>query len=468
MKKSRPYMQDGDKEILGMGGKSLSGGGGRKISDWEDHVEVEADTYNQVVGKLAANPAKRDPFMEVQTEMLAKPKGKGKCGGYLRAAGAEAPNTLGSDEAPLDSAPSAVSDDPHKLVQEELLNVTQHKGAGYLAAGYLGAGEFQPDKKNAVAFYKSLHAHLGGAEYATKKMSKLFGSGWPKYSKSKVGGAVKGGLKIGHLVAPVMKGHLVKALKGSGIDPEEALAYLEEDPQMAKRVTPKYLASGGSVLGSIWATLKRIFTSEGAKKIYKELGKKALEFAATKGKDYLLDYVESHMGGAEPCPKLKGGYATHGGAEGEAPAPAPKTAPAPVSIPIPKATPAEMEAMRKPTKAEIKDAKDFVKDYIDAHGALAGGSKAGWKAFWSGFKKGFTDTWKFLVPIVMPVIKGLIGIGMEGGMVGGPDSLPPWVKLGVSHQAWVAQHKAIGEGTPSEGMPVKKKVRKGGAWTAEL
>jgi len=381
------------------------------------------------------------PTMEGD-EMLKKPQRKsGK--GYLR------PSVGGSDL--IEPA------DPYVTVRDEMLGAVSHKGAPKIAAGYINptggyinptGGDVQPDLGNAHLFYKSLHEHHDDPLYATKKMGKLFGTGWSKFTKQKVGGAVKGGLRVGHVLAPLMKGHLSKALKGSGIDPETAMAYLEQHPMMVKRITPKLLASGGNVFQTIWGWLKKVFTSDQAKQIYKELGSKALDLAATKGKDYLLEYVDKRMGGSEPGPKAKGGYATHGGAD-EAPVATPV-----VSIPIPTPTPAEAEIQRKPTAEEVKEAKEYVTAYVDKHGPiLAGGSKKGWYAFWHGFKKGFSEVWKFLIPIVKPLLMAALGTRQGGvqslGMrqprrIGGPDSLPPWVKEGISPEAWHEKHKPIG------------------------
>ena len=428
MRRSRPALQDGDKEVLRM-----------KDRSWVDQVDQEAETYDRVVGRLTRYPAVRDPYEIAQAKTLARPRR----GGMLEAV-----------------------DQPYEEVDDELLEAVPHTGKGYInptggyihpSAGYInptaGGAEFQPDLSNAHAFYQSLYAHHDDQMYASKKMGKLFGSGYASFMRSKSGsGRVKGGLRWGHLLAPAMRGHIKKALKGTGVDPEVFMAHLEEHPMMEKRVTRTAL--GGNVFKTIWQKMKEIFTSETAKKLYATLGKAALEA--------LVGYVGKQMKGDEP--EVKGGYATMGGAE--------EASPVPVDIPIPKVTAKDKVGQVPPTPDQIKEAKAMVRDFVKGQG-LHGGSKADWYAFWRGFKDGFVKVWTFLLPIVKP----LIGIGMKGGsvmpimekprrshMVGGPDSLPPWIKEGIPYPAWRARHTAIGEDT---GLSAKKNVR-GGSWRADL
>ena len=99
---------------------------------------------------------------------------------------------------------------------------------------------------------------------------------------------------------PPLRGHLSRALKGSGVEPEAVMEVLEKLPIMEQPVNEKSLVHGGSILGTVWNTLKSIFTSDADKNLIKTIAPKAVEGIA--------NYGLSKLKGKEPEPKSKGNY----------------------------------------------------------------------------------------------------------------------------------------------------------------
>lgn len=177
-----------------------------------------------------------------------------------------------------------------------------------------------PNLTSTSGFYKSLIAQAQGQGLSMKTFAKLFGNKTLLNSilKGKMGSGVVDELKIGHVLSPLVFSHLSKALKGTGIDPEQLMEHAENLPMMNQSVNPKTMTVGGSILGSLWNMTKGVLgkLTGVAKNVasnpkVRELAKKGLdkagevmnnrigdigEIAANK----IADYATKRMTGDEP------------------------------------------------------------------------------------------------------------------------------------------------------------------------
>lgn len=327
MRRSKPYLQQDEREILD-----------------EDPMADQAQAYNEVAESLGESSLPTDPYERVQAEALNAVQhggyihpqnriGRGyvhpqnAVGGYINPSGGFAfLPILGSLAATF--LPDAI---------RWVVNKVKGKGMSNITGGMLHT-TVPLNMSNAHSFYTSLADDLSRQapkEYIHKKFEKLFGSGWKKYYNRKDGGAVVDELKMGHLLAPVIMGHLKKI---KGIDPELVMEALEKHPIMEKKVDKEVLTSGGSILGTIWNVVKNLFTSDTAKNLVKTIAPKAIEGVA--------NYGLSKLKGKEPEPKYK---------------PAPRYRPAPATgyrsveeaIPIPEET--YMDKVAKRTVGRIPE-----------------------------------------------------------------------------------------------------------------
>jgi len=252
----------------------------------------------------------------------------------------------------------------HKDVQNDMmLDIENHlydngdraQGMGYLGTGYLSAprskqgGIFPlipiisgiasllfgsgmsggianplllnrpPNMNNASSFFKDImcQAVQNGIPQPLmkQKMIKLFGGVgmFNKVMTGKIGGgSLNGGpLKMGHLLSPIMMGHMMKALKGSRIKPRDVMERIENQfaPFLEKIATAEELKKGGSILSSLWSGAKSIFGKVGnavkglfgnksVQEAASKIGSKVLERGselAVKGLDKLSDYALKDM-----------------------------------------------------------------------------------------------------------------------------------------------------------------------------
>ena len=286
MRPSKPWLQDEEKQIL------------KSRGDWTDPAEEEAITNNKIKSRLGSN-APFDPYERVQAESLDGVYHDSQ-GGYLRA-----PKSGGSPyiNVPVQGGFAPIL----PIIASALLPV--------LFGKLFGSGTLSTTKpinmSNAHSFFNSLAddiSHQTHRDYANKKMEKLFGSGWKKYSKSRYGGSVVDELKMGHLLMPLLRGHIRKAL-GRGIDPEPLLEKIEQmnAKEFDRLVTPDVLIHGGSILGSLWSGLKGIFGKVFNSGLASKVGKSALSAAekvapslAESGINKLAEYATKKISGQEP------------------------------------------------------------------------------------------------------------------------------------------------------------------------
>ena len=185
-----------------------------------------------------------------------------------------------------------------------------------------------PHMGSISGFYKDMaqQAIASGAPplLVQKKFEKLFGGAGMcrKVLSGKVGGGSVDVMKLGHLLSPILLGHIKKAIKGTGLNPDEIMQAIESGAKdiMEQKVDMNTLAKGGSILGSLWSGAKNIFGKVFgvAKKVIsnptvQRIGQKVLDSAADvaekrlpglaeKGLTGLADYAERRMRGPEPEP----------------------------------------------------------------------------------------------------------------------------------------------------------------------
>ena len=148
----------------------------------------------------------------------------------------------------------------------------------------------QPNLNNASSFFRDImdQSLRAGAPagMVKNKLTKLFGGTgmFNKVMKGKIGGAVlHEPMKMGHLMAPILLGHMKNALKGTKIAPPEMLHYLESAfrPFLDREVSPTELSRGGSILSSLWKGAKSLFGSA-VKGVKGFLGNKNVRDAGSK------------------------------------------------------------------------------------------------------------------------------------------------------------------------------------------
>lgn len=295
MQKSNPIASssfyDEEKEIM------------RRINPaYRDPIALDAEQTNKM---RAIEGNILDPYMRTEAECLNAISH----GGYLRAPGGRG----GYINPPTGGFPPLLAFAP--LIASIL-------GSGTKTGGYVHI-EKPLNMSNAKNFYKSLHSMMREKINPTlveRKFDKLFGSGWKKYKNSKDGGAIVDDLRMGHLLHPILKGHVGKIFKGTGINPELFLKHLEDSghPILDMPVNYQTLQRGGSILGSLWSGLKSVLSKgkDIISNIFKnpkvqEIGKnvvgkvtKVVEERAPEiaemGANKLADYVSKRLRGNEP------------------------------------------------------------------------------------------------------------------------------------------------------------------------
>ena len=300
MKRStKPWLQDEEKQIL------------RETSGYVDPDDVRADMDESNVERMSYGlPV--DPYQRVQAESLNAVPHYGN--GYLRTPKGgyiNVPTPPSGGFLPILGSLAA-------MILPELI--------GGIAGKIFGNGRQMTgnhrmiytrnplNMSNGNAFYKSLYNDLSSQttpEIVDKKFNKLFGSGWKKYKKMKVGGSIDGPLKMGHIMIPPLMCHLRNALKGSGVDPEKVLESVEKMEILNQPITAAGLQHGGNIFGSIWNGIKGIFgklignktLQNVGSKVAESVGKSAAEHLpnlAEKGVDALSKYASRKLTGEEP------------------------------------------------------------------------------------------------------------------------------------------------------------------------
>lgn len=184
-----------------------------------------------------------------------------------------------------------------------------------------------PNLTSASAFYRDIARQATGQGMSHKTFVRLFGDNktYKDMIQGKIGSGVHDKLLMGHLLAPLVHGHLKKALKGTGLSAEQVMAAVEDKmPEIFdKEVSPEVMARGGSILGSLWGGLKNVLGKVGSlvSGIFKnpkvrEIGKKVInkvgdvadkrapelaEMAANK----IADYANKRLKGDEPAAEME-------------------------------------------------------------------------------------------------------------------------------------------------------------------
>lgn len=279
MRRSKPYLQQEDRNILN-----------------SDPQNEQAEAYNKVDESLINKNLPIDPYERVQAEVLNGISHGGyinpqnRRGGYINPTSSHPTGGFLPFLAPIAAAflPDVVKWLGSKFTGNGMTNIT----------GGMISTTRPMSMINGHSFYKTLADDLSSQvpkQYIDKKFDKLFGSGWKKYYNRKVGGSQVDELKMGHIIMPPLFGHLTKALSGSGINPEVVMEALEKMPIMEKKVTHESLVHGGSIFGTIWNAIKGLFTSDNAKSVISAVAPKAIEVIG--------NYANSKMKQPEPEPR---------------------------------------------------------------------------------------------------------------------------------------------------------------------
>jgi hypothetical protein len=241
MKKARPQVYGQEEALL----KDLN-------PEWQYEDDEENTKLNQLRSK---EDAKQQMMQGIADEIYGSTQGMG----YLRAPNAIGRGYLSPPQGGFFQIP---------LMLASLLPALFGKG------GKRGRGMMQPvfltrhpNLSSASSFYRDISQQAVGSgipqAFMNKKMSKLFGGSatYRSIMTGKIGSGVQDKLLMGHLLSPLLLGHLKTALKGTGVSPEHLMAEIDENfPQiMDQEVTPEVLAKGGSIVGSLWSGVKNIF-----------------------------------------------------------------------------------------------------------------------------------------------------------------------------------------------------------------
>ena len=314
--KPRPQQWSDDFHLL----KSLD-------PNWDDPREKEIHDENQVYEEENIKTRMREGIAD---ELYGTAEGKG---GYLRA-----PNSrrgTGADSARYLSAPNPPP--PHAVggwVQIPLMMLANMlpelipaiykkiKGQGACAGGYAMMSR-HPNLSSVGGFYKDIVSQAVGSgmslQQVKEKMSKLFGgvNHYKKILNDKVGQTVQDPLLMGHLLTPLLHAHLTNALRGTGINVDAMMDHIEEKyPEILDReVTPQNMARGGSIVGTLWTTIKGILSkllpsltgmfgqavgNKGVKKAVGQLINKGVPQVANIGLNKLTKYINQKLKGNEP------------------------------------------------------------------------------------------------------------------------------------------------------------------------
>lgn len=289
--------------------------------DWEDPRVIEAEKENKIKGKLYNKNEMHDM---IEDNLIG---GAGYLsGGYLRP-----PMAYGGARGGIFPAliPILAGLAPMLLgaiAGDGMANPQSAKGRKIGMPNPFYHAVRPLNLTGASNFYRDI-AHQAMAAGAPavlvqKKLQRLFGGAgmYRHVMTGKVGGGVHDKLKLGHLLAPVLHGHLRHALKGSGLNADDVMSAIEDKfgDVFDKDVTIEELTKGGSILSSIWNGAKGLLGKawEGIKGIFsnkkvQDIGKAALnklgEVAEKRGPELtemaankLADYATQRMKGTEP------------------------------------------------------------------------------------------------------------------------------------------------------------------------
>jgi hypothetical protein len=276
MQKARPEYYQNEQSIL----QDIEPG-------WKDPKDREAAKENKVNAQLTKEDIMsgiRDNLLDSTTGMGYLTAGHG--GGYLR------PPNLQRNGGFLPLIP----------ILSGLGSLLLGSGMGKHGGTY--HLQRSPNMASASSFFRDIagQALEAGAppELVKAKMIKLFGGTgmYNKVMRGKVGGAIQGDMKLGHLMAPVLMGHMRRALKNASLPPA-MMSVIESkfSPFLDKPVTQEDLTKGGSILGSLWNGAKNILGKvvSGVKGFF---GNKGVQDTASK----ILDSATGAIG--KHAPKL--------------------------------------------------------------------------------------------------------------------------------------------------------------------
>ena len=148
--------------------------------------------------------------------------------------------------------------------------------------------------KSGGAFYRDMHRDLSHIDpvFANKVLGHLVGKNY-KFNGAKTDGR----LKYGNMLMPMLKHHLPKMMKGAN---KTALLHeLEGHPLMEQE-----FPAGSGIWDSLWGGIKKIFTSDTAKKLGSKIVDKALPSIAEKGIDLATKKLEDYIDDKAKGPKL--------------------------------------------------------------------------------------------------------------------------------------------------------------------
>lgn len=283
--------------------------------EYENPEDVEAEQENAIRQKIAR---KENMIEGMQDELYGITAGKG----YLRP-----PNAMGRGYlAPPQATGGWIF--PLAMLASSIIPSLFGKGAS-------GKGirrqplmlTSAPNLTSASAFYRDIARQATGQGMSHKTFVRLFGDNktYKDMIQGKIGSGVHDKLLMGHLLAPLVHGHLKKALKGTGLSAEQVMAAVEDKlPEIFdKEVTPEVMARGGSILGSLWGGLKNVFGKIGSvvKGIFsnpkvREIGKNVInkvgDVAEKRAPDLaemaanrIADYASKKLKGDEPAAEME-------------------------------------------------------------------------------------------------------------------------------------------------------------------
>lgn len=242
--------------------------------NYENHNDIEAKKIRKI--QLQTQEEEEDLTGDIEANLY----GTGT-GGYVRAPMFKG----GYISAPMSGgwvAPVLATVAPFLL---DLLGITGQSGSGI---------HKQYSRKSGGAFFRDMHRDLSRVDpvVANKVISHLVG---PKYHFR---GTKAPSLKFGHLLMPMLKHHIPRMMKG--VKKSDLLTELEEHPLMNQ----DFEVTGSGIWDTLWGGIKKIFTSDTAKKLGSKVIDKALPSIAEKAIDFGTKKIEDYIDDKARGPKL--------------------------------------------------------------------------------------------------------------------------------------------------------------------
>ncbi|MDR3597948.1 hypothetical protein [Clostridium sp.] len=290
MNKSKPILYDEEKQIF---------------DDIDPSVNESYDAENKKENDLRTKLTDEDTYLE--SEILgAHPHG----GGYLRAPNAtgrgylSAPNggKTGGFFPLLPILGSIASMIVPSIVSKIIGNGMGQSGSHYL----LGR---KPNTNNVGSFYKDIYSQAINSgvpnKYVQGQFKQLYaGNGLmlKHILTQKTGGSIQD-MKMGHVLMPPLKCHLMRALTKSGVPVDKMMQLIENNCQdILEQPIGQGMIRGGSIWGSLWNGIKSIFGKITKSGLAKKLGDTALNTVSNvapslveKGINKLSDYANKKL-----------------------------------------------------------------------------------------------------------------------------------------------------------------------------